>query len=70
MESREKGDNCWDEGVGGKAGGKGSGLECRAGREGEVTRQAVLLLFLDRPLYSCPKYFLDECSALLWLLGC
>lgn len=66
MESREKDTNCWDEAVGAKAGGKGLGLyQGRAGREGEVTRQAVLLLFLGSPLYSCPKYFLDECSALL-----
>lgn len=64
MERREKDNNCWDAAVGTKAGGKGSGL-CWAGREGEVTRQAVLLLFLDSPLYSCPKYFLDECSGLL-----
>lgn len=68
MGSREKDNKCGDKAVGGKAGGKGWDLglcECRAGREGEVTRQAVLLLSLGNPLYSCPKYFLDECSALL-----
>lgn len=71
VETREKDNKSWDKGVGGKAGGEDSGLECCwAGREGEVPRQAVLLLFLGRPLYSCPKYFLDECSALLQLLGC
>lgn len=67
MESREKDNSCWDEAVGGKAGGKGlgSGLYESGCREGEVTRQAVLLLSLGSPLYSRPKYFLDERSALL-----